>query len=71
LIVRFELFGYTFLFGKLIYQPKEHILCLLVNVGKIGGELAACKQIAAISEFYPKEKQKVNIRPEQPHHESA
>lgn len=27
--------------------------------------------VAAISEFYPKEKQKVNIRPEQPHHESA
>ena len=24
-----KLFGYAFLFGKLFYQPKEHILCLL------------------------------------------
>ena len=50
LIVRFKLFGYTFLFGKLVYQPKEHLLCLFVNVSEVGGELTACHQIG-IADF--------------------
>ena len=50
LIVRFELFGYSFLFGELFYQPKEHILCLLVDVSEVGGELAARQQIG-IADF--------------------
>ena len=50
LVFRFELFCYTFLFGELFYQPKEHILCLLVDVGEVGGELTACQQIC-IADF--------------------
>lgn len=50
LVFRFELFGYAFLFGELFYQPKEHILCLLVDVGEVGGEFAACQQIG-VSDF--------------------
>ena len=45
LIICFELFGHTFLFGKLVYQPKEHLLCLLVDIGKVSCELTACQQI--------------------------
>ena len=50
LIFCFELFGNTFLFGELVYQPKEHLLRLLVDVGEVGGELAACQQIG-IADF--------------------
>ena len=45
LIVCFELFSYTFLFGELFYQPKEHIFCLLVDIGKVGCEPATCQQV--------------------------
>jgi hypothetical protein len=45
LIVYFELFSYTFLFGELFYQAKEHIFCLLVDIGKVGCEFATCQQI--------------------------
>ena len=34
-IVRCETFRDIFLFGKFIYQPKEHILRLLVQIGKV------------------------------------
>ena len=50
LIICFELLSHAFLFGELFYQPKEHILCLLVDVGEVGGELAACQQIG-IADF--------------------
>jgi len=50
LVFCFELFGYAFLFGELFSQPKEHILCLLVDVGEVGGEFAACQQIG-VSDF--------------------
>ena len=50
MIVRFELFGHTFPFGKLLYQPKEHLLRLFVDVSEIGGELAARQQIG-VSDF--------------------
>ena len=43
LVFCFKLLGYAFFFGKLVYQPKEHILCLLVNVSEIGGQLTACQ----------------------------
>ena len=45
LILCFELFGYTFFFGKLFYYPKKEFLRLLVNIGKIIGQLAARQQI--------------------------
>ena len=35
LIFRFEFFRYIFFLGKLFYQPKKHILCLFVNIGKV------------------------------------
>ena len=34
------------LFGKLLYQPREQFLCLLVYVGKVIVQLAAYQQIA-------------------------
>ena len=46
LIVCFELFGNTLTLCRLIYQPKEKILCLLVNICKIGIQFAAGQQMA-------------------------
>ena len=45
LIICFELLSHAFFFGKLFYQPKEHLLCLIVGIGEVGGELTACQQI--------------------------
>ena len=50
LVFRFELFGHAFLFGKLLYQPKESLLCLIVDVSEVSGELAARQQIG-VSDF--------------------
>lgn len=50
LVFRFELLSHAFLFGELFYQPKEHILRLLVDVGEVDGELAACQQ-SGIADF--------------------
>ena len=44
LVFRFDRFRYALFFGKLLYQPREHFLCLPVNVGKITVQLAACQQ---------------------------
>ena len=44
LVFRFDRFRYAFLFGEFFYQPREHFLCLPVNVGKITVQLAACQQ---------------------------
>ena len=48
LIFCFELFGYAFLFGELFYQPKEHILCLIVDISKVSGQFAACQPIGIV-----------------------
>ena len=45
LVFRFKRFRYALLFGKLFYQPREHILCLLVNIGKVIVQLTAYQQI--------------------------
>ena len=47
LVFRFDRFRYVFLFGEFFYQPREHFLCLPVNVGKITVQLAACQQNVA------------------------
>ena len=39
LIFCLERFRDTFLFGKFFYQPKEHILCLIVQIGKVAVQL--------------------------------
>ena len=41
----FELFGYTLICSHLLYQPKEKIFHLLVNISKIEVQLSACQQI--------------------------
>lgn len=45
LIVRFELFGHTLTFCHLLYEPRKHILCLLVEISKVSVQFAACQQI--------------------------
>ena len=44
LIVCFERFRDAFLLGEFFYQSKEHILCLLVQIGKVAIELSAEQQ---------------------------
>lgn len=44
LIFFLERFWDTFLFGKLLYQPREHFLRLLIQIGKVVVELPAEKQ---------------------------
>jgi len=44
LVFGFEFFGYTFLFGKLFYQPKKHILSLFVDICKVPVQFAFCEQ---------------------------
>ena len=44
LVFCLEHFRDTFLFGKFFYQPKEHILRLLVQIGKIAVEFPTEKQ---------------------------
>ena len=41
LIIRFELFGYAFLFGELFHKPIKHFIRFFVNICEIGGELTA------------------------------
>ena len=41
LIIRFELFGYAFLFGELFHKPIKHFIRIFVNICEIGGELTA------------------------------
>ena len=45
LIFRFELLRYALALCHLFYQPKKHILCLLVKLGKIAVHLSTCQQI--------------------------
>ena len=44
LISCLERFSDTFLFGKFIYQPKEHILCLFIQLGKVAVQLPVEEQ---------------------------
>lgn len=46
LIFRFELFGDTLTLCHLFYEPKKHILYLLVNVSEVSVQLATCQQIS-------------------------
>ena len=43
LTFRFERFRHALFFGKPLYQPREHFLCLTINVGKVTAQLAAGK----------------------------
>ena len=40
----FERFRDTFIFGKFFYQPKGHILCPLIQLGKVAVEFPTEKQ---------------------------
>ena len=40
----FERLRDTFLFGKFLYQPKEHILRLIIQIGKVAVELPVEEQ---------------------------
>lgn len=42
----FKLFRYTLTLCHLLYQPRKHFLCLLINISKITVQLARCKQIS-------------------------
>ena len=42
----FKFFGYTLTLRSLLYQPKEHFLCLFINIRKIAVQLAAYHQIS-------------------------
>ena len=44
LIVCFEFFGYALTLCHPFYEPKKHILCLLVYVGKVSVQFAFCEQ---------------------------
>ena len=46
LVVCFELFGYTLTLCHLIYEPRKHILRLLVDVCEVSIQLATCQQIS-------------------------
>ena len=50
LIFGFECFGNGIFLSKLLYQPKEHILCLFVQISKVAVEFPAEKQ-AVIQSF--------------------
>ena len=43
LMIGFELFRHAFTLRYLINQPREHFLCLFVNIGKVAAQLAACE----------------------------
>ncbi len=45
LVFRFEGFRYALLFGKLLYQPRKHCFCLLVEVCKVIVQLAGGQQL--------------------------
>ena len=45
LILGLELFRNALTNGRLFYQLKEHILCLLVQIGKITVQLAGALQL--------------------------
>jgi len=45
LIVCFEFFGHTLTLCHLIYEPKKHILSLLVNLRKVFAQFTAYKQV--------------------------
>ena len=44
LIVCFELFGHALTLCHLFYEPKKHILGLLVYIGKVSVQFAFCEQ---------------------------
>lgn len=44
LIICFELFGCSLTLCHLFYEPKRHILSLLVNVSEVTIQLTACQQ---------------------------
>ena len=44
LIVCFELVGHALTFCHLFYEPKKHILSLLVYIGKVPIQFAFCEQ---------------------------
>ena len=44
LIVCFEFFCYAFTLCNLFYEPKKHILCLLVYISKVSVQFAFCEQ---------------------------
>ena len=41
LIIRFELFVYSFLFGKLLHDSVKHFVRFFVNICEMSGEGAA------------------------------
>ena len=45
LIFRFERFGYALALCHLFYEPKKHILSLLVEVCEVPVQFSACQQI--------------------------
>ena len=53
LVFCFECIRYTFLFGKLFYQTREHFLCLLVYVGKVIVQLASYQKSGIEMSFVP------------------
>ena len=44
LIINFEFFRYALTLCHLFYEPKKHILSLLVYVGKVSVQFAFCEQ---------------------------
>ena len=45
LIVCFELFCHTLTLCHLFYEPKKHILSLLIYIGKVSIQFAFCEQM--------------------------
>ena len=45
LVVGFQRFRNALCICHLLYQPKKKLLCLSVNVRKIGGQFTTCQQV--------------------------
>ncbi len=45
LVFSLKFFCYILFFGKLFYHPKKHILCLLINLGKVAVQLTTRQKV--------------------------
>ena len=58
LIVCFELFGHALTLCHLFYEPKKHILSLIVYIGKVSVQLAFCLNAWLATRKEKREKEK-------------
>ena len=45
LIIYFKFFGHALTLCHLLYEPRKHFFCLLIEVCKVSVQFASCQQI--------------------------